>query len=280
MERIILIETSTALCSVALAEDGAVTAYRESSEPKAHASLTAVFVQEVLAERSVTLADCDAVCVSMGPGSYTGLRVGVSTAKGLCFGSCKPLLAVGTLDTLVAQAFSPAEAEANVEPQSGLYPGAKVSTGESGEYRYIIPMIDARRMEVYAAVFSPVISDKAYSVISSEAYSVISSEAEGRVEKSLLYTQITETAPEIIDETSFAEYLEQGPVLFIGDGAGKCADVIKHPNAHFCQCHPKASSMLQPALAALRKGDFKDVAYFEPFYLKEFVATVSKKKLF
>ena len=257
MERIILIETSTALCSVALAEDGAVTAYRESSEPKAHASLTAVFVQEVLAERGVTLADCDAVCVSMGPGSYTGLRVGVSTAKGLCFGSGKPLLAVGTLDTLVAQA--------------GEIPGQAGNDGSS-PYSFIIPMIDARRMEVYAAVFSPIISDKAYSVISSEA--------EGRVEKSLLYTQITETAPAIIDETSFAEYLEQGPVLFIGDGAGKCADVIKHPNAHFCQCHPKASSMLSPALEALRAGNFKDVAYFEPFYLKEFVATVSKKKLF
>ena len=257
MERIILIETSTALCSVALAEDGAVTAYRESSEPKAHASLTAVFVQEVLAERGVTLADCDAVCVSMGPGSYTGLRVGVSTAKGLCFGSGKPLLAVGTLDTLVAQA--------------GEIPGQARNDGSS-PYSFLIPMIDARRMEVYAAVFSPIISDKAYSVISSEA--------EGRVEKSLLYTQITETAPAIIDENSFAEYLEQGPVLFIGDGAGKCADVIKHPNAHFCQCHPKASSMLSPALEALRAGDFKDVAYFEPFYLKEFVATVSKKKLF
>ena len=257
MERIILIETSTALCSVALAEDGAVTAYRESSEPKAHASLTAVFVQEVLAERGVTLADCDAVCVSMGPGSYTGLRVGVSTAKGLCFGSGKPLLAVGTLDTLVAQA--------------GEIPGQAGNDGSS-PYSFIIPMIDARRMEVYAAVFSPIISDKAYSVISSEA--------EGRVEKSLLYTQITETAPAIIDENSFAEYLEQGPVLFIGDGAGKCADVIKHPNAHFCQCHPKASSMLSPALEALRAGNFKDVAYFEPFYLKEFVATVSKKKLF
>ena len=257
MERIILIETSTALCSVALAEDGAVTAYRESSEPKAHASLTAVFVQEVLAERGVTLADCDAVCVSMGPGSYTGLRVGVSTAKGLCFGSGKPLLAVGTLDTLVAQA--------------GEIPGQAGNDG-SFPYSFLIPMIDARRMEVYAAVFSPNISDKAYSVISSEA--------EGRVEKSLLYTQITETAPAIIDENSFAEYLEQGPVLFIGDGAGKCADVIKHPNAHFYQCHPKASSMLSPALAALRAGNFKDVAYFEPFYLKEFVATVSKKKLF
>ena len=258
MERIILIETSTALCSVALAEDGTVTAYRESSAPKAHASLTAVFVQEVLAERGVTLADCDAVCVSMGPGSYTGLRVGVSTAKGLCFGAGKPLLAVGTLDTLVAQASSSAEAEANVEPRSGLYPREEASAGEDGATdmanveprpRYIVPMIDARRMEVYAAVFE-----------------------NGK--------QITETAPAIIDENSYAEYLEQGPVLFIGDGAGKCADVIKHPNAHFCQCHPKASSMLQPALQALKEKRFEDVAYFEPFYLKEFVATVSKKKLF
>ena len=223
MERIILIETSTALCSVALAEDGKVTAYRESSAPKAHASLTAVFVQEVLEERGVKLADCDAICVSKGPGSYTGLRVGVSTAKGLCFGSGKPLVAVGTLDTLVAQAGDVA----------GI----------------VIPMIDARRMEVYSAVFE-----------------------DG--------TQITETTPVIVDENSFAEYLEQGPVLFIGDGAGKCADVIKHPNAQFCQCNPKASAMLQPAVAAYRAQQFEDVAYFEPFYLKEFVATVSKKKLF
>ena len=236
MERIILIETSTALCSVALAEDGVITAYKESSAPKAHASLTAVFIQEMLQERGLSTADCDAVCVSMGPGSYTGLRVGVSTAKGLCFGSGKPLLAVGTLDTLVAQALYSAEAEANVEPHSI-------------EYRYIIPMIDARRMEVYAAVFE-----------------------NGK--------QITETAPAIIDERSFTEYLEQGPCLFIGDGAGKCADAIKHPNAYFVQCHPKASSMLVPAMKAYKEKRFEDVAYFELFYLKEFVATVSKKKLF
>lgn len=234
MERILLIETSTALCSTALAEDGVITAYRESSAPKAHASLTAVFVQEMLAERGITLGDCDAVCVSKGPGSYTGLRVGVSTAKGLCFGADKLLLAVGTLDTLVAQAGTSLQgADATWQSRPA----------------FIIPMIDARRMEVYSAVFSP----------------------DG--------PQITETTPVIVDENSFAEYLEQGPVLFIGDGAGKCADVIKHPNAQFCQCHPKASSMLSPALAAFRAGDFKDVAYFEPFYLKEFVATVSKKKL-
>ena len=226
MERIVLIETSTALCSAALAENGAIVSYRESSAPKAHASLTAVFIKEMLGERGLTPQDCDAFCVSMGPGSYTGLRVGVSTAKGLCFGSGKPLLAVGTLDTLVAQA------------------------KEIPDLKYVIPMIDARRMEVYAAVFTP----------------------DGE--------QLTETAPAIIDENSFAEYLAQGQCLFIGDGAGKCADVIKHPNAHFVQCHPQASAMLVPATKAYKEKRFEDVAYFEPFYLKEFVATVSKKKLF
>ena len=225
MERLILIETSTALCSVALAEDGAITAYRESSAPKAHASLTAVFIQEVLDERGIRLDDCDAVCVSMGPGSYTGLRVGVSTAKGLCFGAGKPLIAVGTLDTLVAQA----EKDENPE--------------------FIVPMIDARRMEVYTAVFKDNV-------------------------------QTTDTAPMIIDENSFSDLLEQGTVLFIGDGAGKCSDVIRHPNARFCQCNPKASAMLRPAMDAYKEKRFEDVAYFEPFYLKEFVATVSKKKLF
>ena len=104
MERIILLETSTALCSAALAEDGCVTAYRESSAPKAHASLTAVFVQEILEERGLKLADCDAVCVSKGPGSYTGLRVGVSCAKGLCYGASKPLISVCTLATIAQMA--------------------------------------------------------------------------------------------------------------------------------------------------------------------------------
>ena len=230
MERIVLIETSTALCSTALAENGAIISYRESSAPKAHASLTAVFIKEMLEERGLSPQDCDAFCVSMGPGSYTGLRVGVSTAKGLCFGSGKPLMAVGTLDTLVAQ--------------------AREIPGLDGDLKYVIPMIDARRMEVYTAVFTP----------------------EGK--------QLTETAPAIIDENSFAEQLEQGQCLFIGDGAGKCADVIRHPNAHFIQCNPKASAMLIPATSAYKEKRFEDVAYFEPFYLKEFVATVSKKKLF
>ena len=242
MERLILIETSTALCSAALAEDGVITAYRESSAPKAHASLTAVFIQEMLEEKGLTIADCDAVCVSKGPGSYTGLRVGVSTAKGLCFGSGKPLIAIGTLDILTAQ--------------------AQEASPETGNPSHIVPMIDARRMEVYAATFKRTDAPTNHS------------EATPR------YTQVTDTAPAIIDETSYTDLLNEGPVLFIGDGAGKCADVIKHPNATFIQCWPKASAMLQPALRAYRECRFEDVAYFEPFYLKEFVATVSKKKLF
>ena len=231
MERLILIETSTALCSAALAEDGVITSYRESSAPKAHASLTAVFIQEMLEEKGLTIADCDAVCVSKGPGSYTGLRVGVSTAKGLCFGSGKPLIPISTLDILVAQAQIP------------------------DNLKYIVPMVDARRMEVYAAVYE------------------IAGQAGNDVR------QITETAPAIIDENSYSDILEKGKVLFIGDGAGKCADVIKHPNATFVQCWPKASAMLEPAMKAYKEKRFEDVAYFEPFYLKEFVATVSKKKM-
>ena len=146
----------------------------------------------------------------------------------------------------------------NVEPRSGLYPREEASAEEDGATdmanveprpRYIVPMIDARRMEVYTAVFENGV-------------------------------QTTQTAPAIIDENSFADLLEQGPCLFIGDGAGKCADVIKHPNARFCQCWPKASAMLAPAMKAYKEKRFEDVAYFEPFYLKEFVATVSKKKLF
>ena len=330
MERIILIETSTALCSVALAEDGTIVDYRESSAPKAHASLTAVFIQDMLAERGLSPADCDAVCVSMGPGSYTGLRVGVSTAKGICFGARKPLLAVGTLDTLVAQAVDEIAGQAGNDGKDGKDGCTSVVIpGLTGNPRFIIPMVDARRMEVYTAVFGIAVqqgeiatdsanprndkqagNDGQQGEIATDSANprndkqagndgqqgeIATDSANPRNDKqdtpdviarseatwqSPRYIQLTETAPMIIDENSFAEYLEQGPCLFIGDGAGKCADVIRHPNASFCQCNPKASSMLSPALAAYKEKRFEDVAYFEPFYLKEFVATVSKKKLF
>lgn len=229
MSRIILIETSTSLCSTALAEDGNIVCERISGEPRAHASQTAPFVSGMLSEKGLKVSDCDAVAVSKGPGSYTGLRVGVSTAKGLCFGAGIPMISVGTLDTLVWQAL-----DGNMLPEG---------------CHYIIPMIDARRMEVYTGIFTP----------------------DGR--------QVSPTVAQIIDADSFREQLSEGPVLFIGDGADKCKDILAGPNARFIQCCPKAASMMHPALEALNTKRFEDVAYFEPFYLKEFITTVSKKKI-
>ena len=230
MASIILIETSTALCSTALAEDGKIVAYLESETPRSQASLTAPFVKQMLDARGLGVRDCDAVCVSKGPGSYTGLRVGVSTAKGLCFGAGIPLIAVGTLDTLVYQAAD----------EGLLHEGCS----------YVVPMVDARRMEVYTAVFTP----------------------DGR--------QLTETKPQVVEPGDFADLLAEGPVLFIGDGAGKCREALAHPNAHFVQCCPKASAMLRPAFSAFAAGRFEDTAYFEPFYLKDFIATVPRNKIF
>jgi tRNA threonylcarbamoyladenosine biosynthesis protein TsaB len=229
MSRIILIETSTSLCSTALVEDGRIVSERISDEPRAHASKTAPFVSGMLSERGLKVSDCDAVAVSKGPGSYTGLRVGVSTAKGLCFGAGIPMISVGTLDTLVWQAL-----DGNMLPEG---------------CRYIIPMIDARRMEVYTGIFTP----------------------DGR--------QVSPTTAQIIDAGSFKPQLEEGPVLFIGDGAEKCKGILTGTNASFIQCCPKAASMMHPATEAFEAGKFEDVAYFEPFYLKEFITTVSKKKI-
>ena len=230
MARILLIETSTAQLSAALSEDGVITASRTCDEPRMQASLTAPFVKEIIDEKGLSVKDLDAVCVGKGPGSYTGLRVGVSTAKGLCFGARIPLLSAGTLDVLVQEAH-----------RLGVVPeGCK----------YIVPMVDARRMEVYAAVFTP----------------------DGR--------QLTETKPVIVDASSFAAELAEGPVLFIGDGALKCRETLTSPNASFAAAFPTAMAMAPLAEAAYNEKRFEDVAYFEPFYLKDFVATVSRKKLF
>ena len=222
MHRLLFIETSTALCSTALAEDGRIISTRRSSEPRAHASLTAVYVKEMLDEAGWKVSDLDAVCLSQGPGSYTGLRVGSSTAKGLCFGGKVPLIAVSTLDILARQAI-----------EAGLPEGCTA----------ILPMIDARRMEVYTAVYSP----------AGERLSKIS--------------------PVVLDENSFADLFAAGPVAVIGDAADKCRFL---PAAAFTQTCPEASAMLIPAMAKLQKKEFEDVAYFEPFYLKQFIATTPK----
>ncbi len=225
MARILLIDTATARLSIALAEKGKIVASRTCDEPRRQASLTAPLVQEVLHSQGLGVADCDAVCVSSGPGSYTGLRVGVSTAKGLSFGAGIPLIAVGTLDILAS----------NHNPEA---------------FRYIVPMIDARRMEVYTAVYS----------------------ADGR--------RLTPVEAKVIGPDSFARELAQGPVLFTGDGALKCREVITHPHAQFQESWPDVAAMAILAQKAWEEKRFEDIAYFEPFYLKDFVATVSRKKLF
>lgn len=225
MARILLIETSTSVLSVALAVDGTMACERVCEEPRKQASLTAPLVKEVLDEAGLSARELDAVCVSSGPGSYTGLRVGVSTAKGVAFGAGIPLLSVGTLDILV----------------SGV-------SGE-GAPQFIVPMIDARRMEVYTAVYS----------------------SEGE--------RLTPVEAKVIGPDAFREYLEQGEVLFVGDGALKCREVIQSPAARFQEAHPLARHMAAAAQKAFEEEKFENLAYFEPFYLKDFVATVSKKNL-
>lgn len=227
MPRLLLIETSTSLCSTALAEDGRIVCSRRSTEPRAHASLTALFVKEMLEESGWTVRELDAVAVSAGPGSYTGLRVGSSTAKGLCFGGQVPLIAVSTLDILARQAI-----------EAGLPEGCKA----------ILPMVDARRMEVYTAVYSP---DGA---------------------------RLTDISPVILDENSFADLFASGPVAVIGDAAEKFAPLRTTADGSlFMQCCPEASAMLVPAMRKYEKKEFEDTAYFEPFYLKQFIATTPKK---
>ena len=249
MALILSIETSTAVLSVALARDRAVVAERVCTEPRQQAALTAPLVKEVLSEAGVDMAQCDAVCVSAGPGSYTGLRVGVSTAKGLCFGVDIPLLSVGTLDILVAGCYS-AGAKRH-RGSGGLVPQFVEDNMDDKGCRasFIVPMIDARRMEVYTAVYS----------------------GEGE--------RLTPVEAQVVTEASFASELAQGQVLFVGDGALKCAQVLRHPHALFREAFPLARHMVPLAQDAWETGRFEDLAYFEPFYLKDFVATVSKKQL-
>ena len=248
MARILLIETSTSVLSVALAVDGTVVAERICREPRMQASLTAPLVKEVLDEAGLKAPDCDAVAVSSGPGSYTGLRVGVSTAKGLAFGAGRPLIAVGTLDVLVDGALCDDGAK-RPRGSGGVAPQSVEDSIDHGDNPLIVPMIDARRMEVYTAVYS----------------------AEGE--------RLTEIESHIIGPDSFAPYLEKGKVLFVGDGALKGKDVIAHPNARFEEAFPLARHMAPRAQKAFEEGKFENLAYFEPFYLKDFIPTIPKKLL-
>lgn len=234
MSLILCIETGTDVCSVGLAENGVLTALRESSG-RDHARNVAVYVDELLRERDIDADEIDAIAVGKGPGSYTGLRIGVSFAKGLCYGLRKPLIAIGSLDALVEVAREDAE--------------AGIVDVENFERATLCPMVDARRMEVYTQRF----------------------DSTGRAE--------SEVTAEVITEASFAEVRSDGrPIVIFGNGAAKCAEVLA--GATLIEVAPSARGLARPAEKAFAEQRFEDIAYFEPFYLKDFVVTTSKKKLF
>lgn len=225
---ILSIETSGVACSVALSRGDSVVGSVTLDDSNRQSSMLVPAIESLFKQCSLQMAECDAVAVSSGPGSYTGLRVGVSTAKGICYGLGKPLIAVPTLEILLAEAMS-------LEQCSGA--------------AFYVPMLDARRMEVYQAVY----------------------DSDARC--------IEEVSAKILDAGSYRDLLSKGRVAFIGTGAAKYGDAFPDANGIYVPAAPKAVYMAAAAQAAFEAGRFEDVAYFEPFYLKEFVAVVKKNPI-
>lgn len=231
MPCILHIETATEVCSVAVSLDGEVLFQREETKGPSHAVLLGVFVNEAVQELRAKNIALDAVSVSCGPGSYTGLRIGVSEAKGLCYGLNIPLIALNTLKVMAV----------------GMVSSSVVRDNEGA---LLCPMIDARRMEVYDAIFDSDLS------------------------------QVRDVHADIIDPDSFADLLQNHKIIFFGNGAEKCKEALTSANVLFVDgLYPRAVDMIALAESAYSKQEFVDVAYFEPFYLKEFVATVPKNKV-
>jgi tRNA threonylcarbamoyladenosine biosynthesis protein TsaB len=228
MALILNLETATTACSVSLSKDGKLLALKEQNGDYSHAENLTLFIEDVLQQSNLSLAEIDAVAVSKGPGSYTGLRIGVSTAKGLCYSLDKPLIAINTLQHTAYSIIS----NFNIQYPTALY----------------CPMLDARRMEVYCAIY----------------------DSKGK--------EIKPTAAEIIDEHSFTDLLKEYTICFFGDGSAKCKEVLsQNRNALFLDdVVPSAKNMIILSEQAFQNKAFEDVAYFEPFYLKDFVA--GKKK--
>ena len=218
MGYILCIETATTNCSVGLGKDGRTIALQEDySSSYSHAERLHLFIDQVLKENDLQVGDLEGIAVSKGPGSYTGLRIGVSAAKGLCFALDIPLISIATLEALALQ--------------------VKVSAGT------VIPLLDARRMEVYTCGFSA------------------------------SFEKLFDTRAQVLEENSFSEYLDQGEVHFIGNGVQKFMKICQHPNARFIEHKlPSASEMPSIAHQKFQEGLFEDVAYFEPYYLKDFIA--------
>jgi|TARA_B110000914_G_scaffold198923_1_gene189636 tRNA threonylcarbamoyladenosine biosynthesis protein TsaB len=224
LTHILNIETSTKNCSVSIAKNGALISLKEiNNGGYSHAEMLHPLIKEALLESKLTINQIDAIAVGKGPGSYTGLRIGVSAAKGLCFANDIPLISINSLKIL-----------AHTIP---------IDKGN------IIPMIDARRMEVYSAIYDE------------------------------SFTLIRETKAEIIDKSSFIDELQNHTVYFLGDGAEKCQEIILHKNAVFIKdAFPSAKEMVKLSYEKHKVNNTENLAYFEPFYLKNFIATQEKKK--
>ncbi len=233
MALILNLETATRACSVAVSKDGEVLALKELvREQYSHSENITLFIESVMQEVGMPLAAIDTVAISKGPGSYTGLRIGTSTAKGICYALDKPLVAVGTLQGLC------------------FVPTIENRKATAAPNTLLCPMIDARRMEVYAALY----------------------DLEGNV--------VRPVQADVVEATTYQQWLEAGPVLFFGDGAAKCKATIEHPNAIFIDdVAASAQGMAPCSEMAFNNSQLEDVAYFEPFYLKDFVATKPRKLL-
>lgn len=228
MSIILNIESSNSVCSVCIAENGTPTVTKETTEPNRHSELLASFAQDVLKDAGTTADQLDAVAVSIGPGSYTGLRIGVSLAKGIAYSANLPVIAVSTLKSIA-------------------WAAQKELSSEKGFS--ICPMIDARRMEVYSQLFDENLK------------------------------QLNKAEAVIVEPSSYNEFLAQAPIYFCGNGAEKCKEVLVHADAHFLNIGNSSHYMSHLSHQQYINRDFVDTAYFEPFYLKQFSTTVSKKKL-
>jgi tRNA threonylcarbamoyladenosine biosynthesis protein TsaB len=230
---IICLETATNLCSVALCDSAGVISLRESNELKSHASLLTVFIEEILRDHGIKARDLEAVAVSKGPGSYTGLRIGVSVAKGIAYGASIPLIGIETTLSMFW----------------GIT-GSKYFIAESEMNSLFCPMLDARRMEVYYAIF----------------------DSAGN--------RIKDISAEIISGDTFVNFPESQKIIFFGDGALKCREVINRKNALFAVDYMiSASHMHKPVFQAFKDHHFEDVAYFEPLYLKDFITSKPRKNI-
>ena len=243
MPIILSIETSTKGCSAAVHQEGKLLSISELYHEKSSSGMLTTLIEHVLRVANLSFQDLDAIAVAKGPGSYTGLRIGVSTAKGLCFTLEKPLIAINTLE---AMAFSIYDLRMTIYE-------SKIVNHKSEIANYLrCPMLDARRMEVYCAVY-----------------------------QGFAMQEVAQTQAKIIDETSFADLLENNKMLFFGDGAEKCKAILGgNPNAIFLNeiINPSARSVGVLATKAFENAQFENVADFEPYYLKDFMATTPKVK--